>query len=88
MHTTYIQTGTTTGRLSSQNPNLQNIPAEGSLSKEIRKAFIAEKGYQLASFDYSQIELRILASLSGDPKMIEAFNNDLDIHKMTAANVF
>ena len=88
VHTTYIQTGTTTGRLSSQNPNLQNIPAEGNLSKEVRKAFIAEKGYQLASFDYSQIELRILASLSGDPKMIEAFNNDLDIHKMTAANVF
>mgnify|MGYP001589357214 CR=1 FL=1 len=88
VHTTYIQTGTTTGRLSSQNPNLQNIPAEGEWAKEIRKAFIAEKGYQLASFDYSQIELRVLASLSGDPKMIEAFNKNLDIHKMTAANVF
>lgn len=88
VHTTYIQTGTATGRLSSQNPNLQNIPVEGESAKEIRKAFIAEKGYKLAAFDYSQIELRVLASLSGDPKMIEAFNNDLDIHKMTAANVF
>lgn len=98
IHTTYVQTGTTTGRLSSQNPNLQNIPAEsearikrpaeGEWAKKLRKAFVAEKGYRFASFDYSQIELRILASLSGDPRMIEAFNNDLDIHKMTAANVF
>jgi len=88
VHTTYIQTGTATGRLSSQNPNLQNIPAEGKWAKEIRNAFIAEKNFQLVSFDYSQIELRVLASLTGDPKMIEAFNNDLDIHKMTAANVF
>ena len=88
LHTTYIQTGTSTGRLSSQNPNLQNIPAEGNWAKEVRKAFITEKGYQLASFDYSQIELRVLASLSGDPKMIEAFNGDSDIHKITAANVF
>lgn len=88
VHTTYIQTGTSTGRLSSQNPNLQNIPIEGEWASELRKAFIAEKGYKLAVFDYSQIELRILASVSGDPKMMEAFNNDLDIHKMTAANVF
>lgn len=88
VHTTYIQTGTSTGRLSSQNPNLQNIPIEGEWAKELRKCFITEKGFQLASFDYSQIELRVLASLSGDPKMIEAFNNDLDIHKLTAANVF
>ncbi len=88
VHTTYIQTGTTTGRLSSQNPNLQNIPAEGEWAKKLRTCFIPEKGYVLAAFDYSQIELRILASLSGDPKMIEAFNNDLDIHKMTASSVF
>jgi len=88
IHTTYVQTGTSTGRLSSQNPNLQNIPAEGEWAKKIRNCFVAEKGYHLAAFDYSQIELRILASLSGDPKMIEAFNNDLDIHKMTAASVF
>ena len=88
MHTTYIQTGTATGRLSSQNPNLQNIPAEGEWAKELRKAFIAERGYQIAAFDYSQMELRILASLSGDPEMMKAFNNDQDIHKLTAANVF
>lgn len=88
IHTTYIQTGTTTGRLSSQNPNLQNIPAEGEWAKKVRACFIPEKGYVLAAFDYSQIELRILASLSGDPKMIEAFNNDLDIHRMTASSVF
>jgi len=88
VHTTYIQTGTATGRLSSQNPNLQNIPAEGEWAKELRKSFIAEKGYLIAAFDYSQMELRILASLSGDPKMMEAFNNDQDIHKLTAASVF
>jgi len=88
VHTTYIQTGTATGRLSSQNPNLQNIPIGTGWATELRKAFVAEKGYKLVSFDYSQIELRVLASLSGDPKMIEAFNDDLDIHKLTAANVF
>ncbi len=88
VHTTYIQTGTSTGRLSSQNPNLQNIPAEGVWAKKVRSVFIPEKGYELAAFDYSQMELRILASLSGDPKMMEAFNNDQDIHRLTAANVF
>ncbi|MBI3046187.1 MAG: hypothetical protein HYY86_01410 [Candidatus Harrisonbacteria bacterium] len=88
VHTTYIQTGTSTGRLSSQNPNLQNIPIEGAWGRKVRRAFIVEKGFMLAAFDYSQIELRVLASLSGDPKMMEAFNNDLDIHKLTAANVF
>src|SRR3989338_5362818 len=88
VRTTYIQTGTSTGRLSSQNPNLQNIPIGNNLATELRKCFVAEKGYSFISFDYSQIELRVLASLSGDPKMMEAFNNDLDIHKMTAANVF
>jgi len=88
IHTTYIQTGTSTGRLSSQNPNLQNIPVGSGWGRKVRQAFVAEKGYILAAFDYSQIELRVLASLSGDPKMIEAFNNDLDIHKLTAANVF
>src|SRR3989344_1033142 len=108
VHTTYIQTGTSTGRLSSQNPNLQNIPigspdaSSRIINKEVgvptlrrdgwarklRNCFVAEKNFQLVSFDYSQIELRVLASLSGDPKMIEAFNNDLDIHKLTAANVF
>ncbi|MDP3999466.1 MAG: DNA polymerase [bacterium] len=88
VHTTYIQTGTATGRLSSQNPNLQNIPAVGEWAKEVRKAFIAEKGFKLAALDYSQIELRILASLSSDPNMMEAFNNDVDIHKLTASQVF
>lgn len=97
VHTSYIQTGTATGRLSSQNPNLQNIPVTEEASngftrdnwaKELRKTFVAENGYKLASFDYSQIELRILASLSSDPKMIEAFNQGQDIHKITAANIF
>lgn len=88
IHTTYIQTGTSTGRLSSKNPNLQNIPAEGEWAGRVRGVFIPEKGHLLAAFDYSQIELRVLASLSGDPKMMEAFNNDLDIHKITAASVF
>lgn len=88
VHTTFIQTGTGTGRLSSQNPNLQNIPIAGEWGKKVRKAFIAEKGYSFLSLDYSQIELRVLATVSGDPKMIEAFQNDLDIHKITAANVY
>jgi len=98
VHTTYLQTGTATGRLSSQNPNLQNIPASAKATAgkpigskwatELRKSFIPEKGYKLVAFDYSQIELRVLASLSGDPKMMEAFNNDQDIHSLTAAKVF
>jgi len=82
VHTTFAQTGTATGRLSSQNPNLQNIPPV------IREVFIAEKGYVLVSFDYSQIELRVLASVAKDKKMTEAFKNDLDIHKLTASQVF
>ncbi len=88
VHTTYIQTGTSTGRLSSRDPNLQNIPASGDWAKKMRSVFIPEKGYVLAALDYSQIELRVLASLSGDPKMMEAFNTGADIHKITAANVF
>lgn len=88
IHTTFVQTGTGTGRLSSQNPNLQNIPVIGEWGKKIRKAFISEKGFSFLSLDYSQIELRVLATVSGDTKMIDAFNNDLDIHKITASNVF
>jgi DNA polymerase-1 len=87
IHTTYLQTGTVTGRLSSENPNMQNIPAGNKAADEFKNCFESAKGYSFVSFDYSQIELRVLASLSGDPKMIEAFNNDLDIHKITAAQV-
>ncbi len=87
LHTTYHQLGTTTGRLSSSDPNLQNIPARGEWGQEIRKAFIAEKGYKLLSADYSQVELRIAACLAKDKKMIQAFKENQDIHKITAAEV-
>lgn len=87
VHTTYHQLGTTTGRLSSSDPNLQNIPIRGEWGKEIRKAFIAKKGYKLLSADYSQIELRVAACLSNDKKMLEAFKRGQDIHKITAAEV-
>lgn len=82
VHTTFVQTGTATGRLSSQNPNLQNIPPV------VREVFIPEKGYTLASFDYSQVELRVLASVADDPKMIEAFKKNKDIHTLTASQIF
>jgi DNA polymerase-1 len=88
LHTTYNQTGTATGRLASQNPNLQNIPARTELGQEFRRAFIAEKGYRLVSFDYSQIELRIVAHIAHDKKMIEAFRQGKDIHLQTAAEIF
>jgi DNA polymerase-1 len=88
LHTTYNQAGTATGRLASQNPNLQNIPARTELGQEFRKAFIADKGHNLASFDYSQIELRIVAHISQDRKMIEAFRQGKDIHTQTAAEIF
>lgn len=88
LHTTFNQTGTATGRLSSSNPNLQNIPIMSELGREIRKAFVAEKGFLLVSFDYSQIELRVAAHLAKDEKMIEAFQKGLDIHKMTASEIF
>jgi len=87
IHTTYSQTGTATGRLSSLNPNLQNIPQRGDLAREIRAAFIAPEGWFLLSFDLSQIELRIIASLSGDEKMIRIFREGGDIHQATAAEV-
>ncbi len=88
VHTTLVQTGAATGRFSSKDPNLQNIPISGEWGKQIRRVFISEKGYQIASFDYSQIELRVLATVSKDPKMIDAFKQDLDIHKLTAAQIY
>ncbi len=88
LHTSFIQTGTTTGRLSSQNPNLQNIPIKSELGRRIRRAFIAPKGYKLAAFDYSQIELRLAALLSGDEKLIAIFKRGEDVHAAVAAEVF
>ncbi len=88
LYTTFIQSGTSTGRLASQNPNLQNIPIKSDLGKAVRKAFVAPEGSFLASFDYSQIELKIAAILSGDKKLIEAFKNGADIHNAVAAEIF
>jgi DNA polymerase-1 len=88
VHTTYSQTTAATGRLSSNNPNLQNIPIRTELGREVRKAFIAETGFKLASIDYSQIELRIAASLSNDSEMIKIFKSAKDFHKATAARIF
>jgi DNA polymerase I len=88
VHTTYLQTISATGRLSSNNPNLQNIPIRTELGNEVRKAFIADKGNVLLSLDYSQIELRIAASLSDDKEMIKIFSGDGDFHRATAARIF
>src|SRR6185437_9406457 len=82
------QTGTATGRLSSSNPNLQNIPIRTALGREIRAAFIAEPGNVLFSADYSQIELRLLAHFSEDPLLVEAFRQGDDIHTLPASQVF
>lgn len=87
LHTYFNQTVAATGRLSSSDPNLQNIPIRTEEGKKIREAFIAPKGYKLVSADYSQIELRVVASLAKDKEMIDAFRSGVDIHKRTAANI-
>ena len=89
IHTTYNQTATVTGRLSSSNPNLQNIPIRTEEGNKLRKAFVPEKqGNYILSSDYSQIELRLLAHISGDENLIEAFNSGIDVHSLTASKVF
>ena len=87
LHTSYNQTGTNTGRISSSNPNLQNIPIRTEIGREVRRAFIASEGRVLLAVDYSQIELRVLAHVSQDKTLLEAFAQGLDIHKATAAAV-
>jgi DNA polymerase-1 len=88
IHTSFNQTIAQTGRLSSTNPNLQNIPVRTELGREIRQAFIAPKGRVLVSADYSQIELRVAAALSGDEAMIQTFKDGIDLHAQTAAELF
>lgn len=88
LHTTFLQAGTTTGRMSSQNPNIQNIPVRTEEGREIRKAFVADEGSTLVSIDYSQVELRIAGFLSGDKKLIEIFKNGEDVHQGVASRVF
>src|SRR5690606_38609835 len=89
IHTSFNQSDVVTGRLSSNNPNLQNIPIRTDRGREIRKAFIAsDEGHVLLSADYSQIELRVVAAISGDQEMIRAFRENKDIHRATAARVY
>lgn len=88
IHTSYHQAGTTTGRLSSSNPNLQNIPIKTKEGAKIRQAFIAQNGWQILAADYSQIELRIMAHLSKDTGLTEAFMNGIDVHEATASQMF
>jgi DNA polymerase I len=88
LHTTFHQAATATGRLSSSDPNLQNIPIRTEVGRSIRRAFVADPGWRLLSADYSQIELRILAHIAEDPALLEAFRADEDVHVRTAAEVF
>ena len=88
VHTSFMQTGTATGRLSSKDPNLQNIPVRSEEGRKIRTAFTAEKGTVLISADYAQIELVVLAHLSGDKNLCEAFENEVDVHKSTASLIY
>ncbi len=87
VHTSYQQAVTATGRLSSTDPNLQNIPIRNEEGRKIRQAFEAPEGYVMVAADYSQIELRIMAHLSNDPGLVDAFNHGKDIHKATAAEI-
>ncbi|OPA72516.1 DNA polymerase I [Campylobacter pinnipediorum subsp. caledonicus] len=88
IYTSFLQTGTSTGRLSSKNPNLQNIPARGHLAKDVRSAFVAKDGFSFIGLDYSQIELRLLAHFSQDEALVKAFLDDEDIHTRTAISIF
>ena len=88
IYTSFLQTGTSTGRLSSREPNLQNIPTRSKQGREIREGFVARDGFSFIGIDYSQIELRLLAHFSGDEALLDAFNNDLDIHRQTSLRLF
>jgi DNA polymerase-1 len=89
IHTTYVQTGTSTGRLSSENPNLQNIPIRNPRGAQIRDSFVASEGFEsILTADYSQIEMRIMAHLSEDPGLIEAFNAGEDLHRFVGSRIF
>ena len=88
IHTSFLQTGTATGRLSSKNPNLQNIPVKTELGRGVRRGFVSKKGFSLIGIDYSQIELRLLAHFSEDPALVRAFAQDKDIHYETAVKIF
>ena len=88
IHSTFNQTITATGRISSTEPNLQNIPMRTELGRQIRKVFIPREGFVFADADYSQIELRVLASMAGDKELFEAYRTDQDIHRITASKVF
>jgi DNA polymerase-1 len=88
LHTSYSQTVAATGRLSSSDPNLQNIPVRTEVGRDIRRGFVPRKGWKFLAADYSQVELRLLAHLSGDPAFVEAFRGGGDIHRQTAAAIF
>ena len=88
IHTSFLQTGTATGRLSSKDPNLQNIPTRTKLGREVREGFVSKEGYSFIGIDYSQIELRLLAHYSEDEALLSAFNSNLDIHRQTALKLF